>query len=496
MTRATSHVAFSPNRRDVARAELATRNFYRFCEFVHNVKLARHMRPWVEALLSEDRRLRTTAIAAPPEFWKSRVIRMFIEWDIGVHPEWARILIMNAAAQAWIQVQSVQDTLEHNPRYQLTFPHVEPDKDRGWNRDTLYIKRKNSARPDPTLKGCGVHGPIQGIHAERIFCDDVTDQQDPRSDSTMAAQREWIRGLVHDRLMRDPEGVPIGSWFAILTRWGDSDLWQTFTSPDPEIGMNFHAIQMPALNEANPYPWGDELWPEEFPRARLAKIRAAKTHHLYTMTYLCDPTATGGLVFQRAKWGRFDLHDPPDFRYILHTWDLASGASDAASFSVMQEWSVGATGYYLTYAWRSKAPLSEVEAEIVNLYDLRPGVNRVLIEDRAAGTSAIRNLESDDSFLPIEALQPKGDKLDRAERHTGLLDRGSLFVPSGRNAPDWVEPFLAELTSFPRGQFDDQVDAMSQALEFLRGGHYFRGRGRQQSWMGKADRRPVPELVG
>jgi predicted phage terminase large subunit-like protein len=48
-------------------------------------------------------------------------------------------------------------------------------------------------------------------------------------------------------------------------------------------------------------------------------------------------------------------------------------------------------------------------------------------------------------------------------KHTARIEAGSVFVP--RQAP-WLDKFRAELLAFPAGRHDDQVDALSQGLEY------------------------------
>lgn len=452
---------------ELAKAELSRRDFKHFCFYVHKVRLARHMMAWVDILKSDKPEDKKVAIAAAPEFWKSRVIRMWIEFSIGQNPEWARCLAMNTEKQAAKQVMSVEETITSNPRYQLVFPHVKPDVRRGWNQTQMFIKRDNAARPEPTLMGCGVEGPVQGMHFEEIFTDDLTDQQDVRSDTTMAAQRGWLKGVMSDRLRTDANDVPLGRWFAILTRWSDGDLWPTYTSPpdpdnDADGGMGFKAMMMPAIDPDT----GHANWPEEYPLTRLEGIRQRKGNSLFTMTFLCDPSAMGGNVFDVAKISRFSTSRPPDFSYRIHSWDYASGESADASWTVMTEWSVGQTGYYLTWVERSRRRYGEL---LPLLYDLRDDrrPNVVLIENRGLGQSVIRDLEVDANLWELRTVDPmgKGDKFTRAVGHTGLLETGKIFVPE--SAP-YLKDFMSEMAGFPNARFDDQVDATSQAWEYLR----------------------------
>jgi predicted phage terminase large subunit-like protein len=48
-------------------------------------------------------------------------------------------------------------------------------------------------------------------------------------------------------------------------------------------------------------------------------------------------------------------------------------------------------------------------------------------------------------------------------RQTARIEAGSVFVP--RQAP-WLDKFRAELLAFPMGRYDDQVDALSQGLDY------------------------------
>jgi len=491
-----------PTRQEIARSILARDDFYTYCLAVHNVTLAPHMKWWVEILQSEKPEHKKVAISAPPEFWKSRVTRMFIEWSIGRNPEWARLLAMNTDAQATKQLRSVQNTITANPMYKLTFPHIKPDMARGWNQHVLYVVRENSARPEPTLMASGVRGAIQGAHFEEIYTDDVTDQSDVSSETEMRNQREWVKGVLWDRFRRDKDEQPIGHWFAIFTRWGDNDLWNTFTSePDansPDGGLGFTPIMAPAKrSDGQEWPWGgDLLWADEYSHSRLETIRAIKGSQLYTMTYLCDPSAMGGSILPINRINRFDLAHPPECDFFLQSWDIASGDSNDSSWTVMEEWGRFARGFALLHVHRERLRPSQTLNLIYQYRDDRyPNV--VLIEDRGQGQATISEIESQDtpSLSQLRTTDPKGwgDKVMRARAQQTLFENGMIWVPE--RAP-WLADWLDEVAGFPAAAFDDQVDAMSQALAYMRGERLpTRSSGRPVSWMNRSagdDRPPQP----
>lgn len=53
----------------------------------------------------------------------------------------------------------------------------------------------------------------------------------------------------------------------------------------------------------------------------------------------------------------------------------------------------------------------------------------------------------------------------RYRRIVDLIKDGRVFIPE---KSEWVEKFLHEIVSFPSSDNDDQVDALSQALIWLR----------------------------
>ena len=59
-------------------------------------------------------------------------------------------------------------------------------------------------------------------------------------------------------------------------------------------------------------------------------------------------------------------------------------------------------------------------------------------------------------------VKPTSDKIVRLNAHTARMEAGALHLP--REAP-WLSDFRRELLMFPAGRYDDQVDALSQALD-------------------------------
>ena len=53
----------------------------------------------------------------------------------------------------------------------------------------------------------------------------------------------------------------------------------------------------------------------------------------------------------------------------------------------------------------------------------------------------------------------------RLHAQTAMIENGFVHLPE--QAP-WLAPYLAELTAFPNGKHDDQVDSTAQMLDWFK----------------------------
>jgi predicted phage terminase large subunit-like protein len=90
--------------------------------------------------------------------------------------------------------------------------------------------------------------------------------------------------------------------------------------------------------------------------------------------------------------------------------------------------------------------------------------NVVLIEDKASGTQLIQELISDGCH-EVTRYQPSGDKTMRMNAQTATIENGFVLIPE--TAP-WLAEYLHELTVFPNGKHDDQVDSTAQFLDWCK----------------------------
>ena len=68
--------------------------------------------------------------------------------------------------------------------------------------------------------------------------------------------------------------------------------------------------------------------------------------------------------------------------------------------------------------------------------------------------------------LPAIPFVSSADKAMRMHAQSARFEAGAVYLP--KEAP-WLGDLLSELLAFPAGRHDDQVDSISQALEWAEG---------------------------
>lgn len=149
---------------------------------------------------------------------------------------------------------------------------------------------------------------------------------------------------------------------------------------------------------------------------------------------------------------------------VIHSWDTAikaGGGNDASACAVFEQ--VEGT-HRLVDMWVGKVEYPELKRTVERLA-LRDNPAAILIEDKASGQSLLQDMRREDVW-PVIAVMPQGDKVTRFARVTPMIEAGKVALP--RHA-SWLAAFEQELLSFPGGAHDDQVDAFSQYLNWVRG---------------------------
>jgi predicted phage terminase large subunit-like protein len=155
---------------------------------------------------------------------------------------------------------------------------------------------------------------------------------------------------------------------------------------------------------------------------------------------------------------------PPGRNYVYtQSWDTSVKEGKDHSFVVGQVWAKNEANNYLVYQYRKQVGFTETVRAMRMVKQMFPQTNKILIEDKANGPAIIQTLKNEiGGIIPIE---PKGSKEARLENCSFIIESGNVYLPTPNKIENaWIKDYIYEMTAFPLGEFDDQVDSTSQYL--------------------------------
>lgn len=185
-----------------------------------------------------------------------------------------------------------------------------------------------------------------------------------------------------------------------------------------------------------------------------------------------------GTAFKRAWFSRVTSGDVPGDVGRVRRWDLAATETPkgkAARKANDPDWTVGLRlarsrqgDYFVEDVVRFREGPARTEQRIAEVArtDGRAVPIRMEQEPGASGKSLVAHYRREvlDGY-DFRGFPSSGSKETRAKAIAARCEAGDVRLVEGA----WIEDFLDELTAFPDGTHDDQVDAFSGAYEDLAG---------------------------
>lgn len=164
----------------------------------------------------------------------------------------------------------------------------------------------------------------------------------------------------------------------------------------------------------------------------------------------------------RHHFGSFTVA-PPDTVVVISV-DPGHRSGPGHSFTVMQAWCSAANEFFLLDQWRGQTDIEKASRALqFGVRESRAAA--VLIEWSGYGQALARDLQKRFPSLPVHLVSTDHrSKTARLLSHIDVITSGRIKLLQDAR---WLETLLAEVEQFPNGPFDDQVDAMTQALEFI-----------------------------
>lgn len=327
---------------------------------------------------------------------------------------------------------------------------------------------------------------MEGNHnffADQVLVHNCLIIDDPYKDGPQADSKAWNERVqswwTEVAVPRLGPGVAV---CIVQTRWREDDL--TGWLQQREDGDIWRVVNIPAQADHNPDKGETDLLgrePGEFMISARGRSRddweaRKKAMGTRAWTALCQgrPAPATGDIFDAGWWQQYEqpqwvvlpsgVHQAIGFDEVIISVDCAFKDTDASDYVAMQVWGRRGVQAYLLDQVHDRMSFVETLQQFQMLAAKWPQAVLKLVEDKANGTALINMLSR--SIGGIVPVEPEGSKVERAFAITPFVEAKNVFLPDPK-IHLWVYKLIEETKMFPRGAHDDQVDALTQALNRL-----------------------------
>jgi predicted phage terminase large subunit-like protein len=326
-------------------------------------------------------------------------------------------------------------------------------------------QRQNSTLKEPTFMCLGIGGQAAGRHFDVIFGDDLVTIGNSRTPGQRKIVYDWHGSTLTGTRMPHTKSFYSG------TRYYPNDQYETMEDGTPDQKhtggtLRGYVLRIPALLDEGG-PEERSSYPNRYSVADLKEMRRTMGRYHFGAQMQQDTKSGEGIIFSYGKFGWYGDGELPKKLAVFQFSDLAAKRTETGSYYAtvtvgIEERAVRPRIFVLDLV-REHFGMKDQRDSIVSLIKkwkpIQHGVEAVQMQ---AGFA--QELQ-ESGLLPVIPVLVEADKVFRARRVSPLVDDGRVFFPlpdSSRGSI--VEPLIAELTTFPDGDYSDCTDAFVGAV--------------------------------
>ena len=394
-------------------------------------------------------------INMPPRYLKSVIVSTaWPAWILGRSPN-KRIMVAS-----YSQILSTKHSLDtrliiNSNWYKTVFPNVKLSNDQ--NEKNKFSTTKQGFR-----FATSVGGTVTGEGGDFLILDDPHNPATIMSNLQRENTKSWFDQVWMSRLNDKKNGAMV----LVMQRLHEDDLTGYITSNK----SNWEILSLPAIFEKkktihiNNYKKTSNknsiLHKEHEGKIELNIIKKDLGSYAFKAQYQQDPIKLNRGIINET-WLKYYNIVPDKYIRIIQSWDTACKTDKNNDYSVCATIAETDSAFYILDIYRNKLKFQDLIKVVINK-SLEYNPDSIIIEDKASGQSLIQSLDSD-TKIPIIKYMPKDSKSIRLTRILPLFESGKVFIPKEK---EWLDNFKEELLSFPLSRHDDQVDAISQAINW------------------------------
>ena len=389
----------------------------------------------------------------PRDHGKTTQLEINAIWQLGNDPNKRLKIISANDSKAVERLYAIQQHIENNPCVKDVFPWLRPYYRGSWTKHKLIVARDRIGMRDASIEAVGVTSTATGGRSDINYYDDVVDRRNALEFPTL---RETVKRAIDSDWSNILEPTGRANW--ICTPWHEDDC-------TAHLLARGHFRVMRAAIGPNLEP----VWPEKWPRERLAKRREQIGSREFDRAFRLIPLA-----------GAWSTVPPDTISYwsgppslgdvaVFQGYDLATSLERGDYFACVTVGMAGAGGadpvIYVLDAWHARISfLAQYESVKTQGGLWRPEAQAI---EATQYQAVLPQILQATTMLNITPVRPRISKELRLAGISPLIERKRiLFNPALH--PDRIRDkergdLIGELTAFPLGRNDDMVDAFVHA---------------------------------
>lgn len=394
-------------------------------------------------------------INMPPRYLKSICTSVvFPAWILGKNPE-KRIIVASYSEKLSIKHSTDCRLIMESIWFKKIFKNCILSKNQ--NEKYKFSTTKNGYR-----FATSVGGMLTGEGGDILIIDDPHNPQQVLSDVYRQKVLNWYSNTFSSRLNNKQNGKII----IVMQRLHQNDL----TGYLLEKNKNdwFH-LNLPAIFEedceikiGNFYKKinaGECLFEKRENKEEIEKIKNIMGTYVFNAQYQQKPLLINFGIFKN-NWLKY-FNDKINFKNIYLSFDTAIKTGINNDSTVCTVWGEFENKYYLIDLIKKQLEYPELKKESLKLIEKWKPL-AILIEDKASGQSLLQDLKREKiNLIPIKVSK---DKITRFASITPIFESGRVLFKQYAN---WLFDLEYELLAFPTSKHDDQVDSISQFLNWI-----------------------------
>jgi len=400
-------------------------------------------------------KVRRLVVSLPPRHAKTFMGSICLSAWILAHKPSARILLLSYG-------QDLADKIAYSIRKIMRSDWYRHAFDTRIERDRAKISDFVTS-VGGGVRSLSIDGGVTGVGADYIIIDDPV--QIKHCDDQGRLDR--VNGLFDDEIVNRLDHPKKGCIVIVAHRISQDDLPGYVLQQGGWKELKLPLIAPRTLR----YPFddgtfwerkkGELLRRDAFAARDIARLRASK-HPGFGTLYQQNPNHDERLRLKAQHFPTFPLM--PALRDLPTILSIEPGQKGGPtnSFGVIQVFAVDGETYYLLDQWRDQSSYSEFRSAARSFVRIhRPSA--VLIEATGQGPALKSDIRQQEG-MKVVMVTPQKSKMERLRKHRRIIRAGRVQLAEHAT---WRDDFLTEAIMFPYGAHDDQMDALSQFLDWI-----------------------------